>query len=391
MLSSLTYLFNSSFVNCENVMKINITVGKVPIKSGFTPPSKGRVKQDTMLSNPNHDWSQQMRRGPRDMGFNKSYFTLGGIQSCPYSFFRNDKLDTEIDNIKYWNPGKYNMPKGESIIGRKGEGSKDWDSTDYNMKMVHEAKRFIRLHKKKKPNDPFFAYVALGGVHLPHSPPREYSDGSPIAGVYPTPHMDLLGEMDKVIGSLMTYLKRTGLFGDTIVIFTSDNGGLGDKGEGESEQNGHVSNGPLRGHKGTIYEGGHNVPMTIRWKDHLPKGQTRSHLIGINDLYSTICDLAGVQVPPGQAQDSVSFAEYIFDESNVNGLREYLGTWRHNSKKGLLSHALRKNKWKLIHFPQTDEFELYDLENDKSESKNLASSNSQLVQEMYQYLKSIGP
>ena len=108
---------------------------------------------------------------------------------------------------------------------------------------------------------------------------------------------------------------------DTILIFTSDNGGLSNIATSSETIAGHVSNGPLRGHKADIFEGGHRVPMIIKWKGHIDKGQSRSHMVGLNDLYATLCDLVGIEVPVGQAQDSVtSFADYIYDGNNTDGL-----------------------------------------------------------------------
>mmetsp|Transcript_23261 Transcript_23261/g.28576 ORF Transcript_23261/g.28576 Transcript_23261/m.28576 type:complete len:555 (+) Transcript_23261:54-1718(+) len=359
--------------------------GVVPTKEGFNPSGQtGNSK--TMLTNKNNDWSKQLGKGPKHVGFNKSYFSIEGIQRFPYVFFRNDLLETKVEDVKFWNGGTYNMTKGESKIIQAGEGAKSWDSTAYNMKLVTETKRFIKIHKKKKPQDPFFAYVALGSVHRPHSPPRTYFDGTPIAGKYPTPHMDVLGEMDRVVGSLFRYVKKKGLLDNTIIIFASDNGGYH---ETVSEQHGHHTNGPLRGHKGMIYEGGHRIPMMIQWENHIPKGETRSQLVGLNDLYATLCDIAGINVPSGQAEDSVSFADHLFDQSNTDGLREYLGTWQF--KDALVSQAIRKNNMKLIHNYQNDTFELYDLEDDLLETNNIASDNPALVDEMFNQLQTISP
>lgn len=74
------------------------------------------------------------------------------------------------------------------------------DSSAYNMLLAKEVKKFIRTNVRKTANKPFFAYVALGAAHIPHTPPIQYLDGSPVANVYPTRHMDILGEMDKVVG-----------------------------------------------------------------------------------------------------------------------------------------------------------------------------------------------
>ncbi len=96
----------------------------------------------------------------------------------------------------------------------------------YNQILVKETQQFIENHIYERPNDPFFAYVGLGSVHLPHSPPYTYTDGSPIKGVYPSAHMDVLYELDKVVGSLVSTIEDNSLTKDTVIIFTSDNGGL---------------------------------------------------------------------------------------------------------------------------------------------------------------------
>ena len=99
-------------------------------------------------------------------------------------------------------------------------------STAYNQVVVNETLEFIENHVENSPHQPFFAYAALGAVHLPHSPPDRYLDGSLIKGMYPTPHMDLLLEVDMAVGSLVNAIEAKGIASDTIIIFTSDNGGL---------------------------------------------------------------------------------------------------------------------------------------------------------------------
>ena len=103
-------------------------------------------------------------------------------------------------------------------------------------------------------------------------------------------------------------IEDKGLAKDTIVIFTSDNGGL-------KNTAGSLEEGPLRGKKGSIYEGGHRVPLLMRYDGNCPAGEMRDALVGLNDVYSTICDFVGINVPKGSAQDSVSFAQYIGNSS----------------------------------------------------------------------------
>ena len=137
---------------------------------GKVQPS-GVVDKNRHISSPYHDWNFPIEEGPQDVGFVSSYFTPQGIQDAPYAFFRDGFLDMELGTEKYWKKGYHNMQHGVSIIRNEGEGSSDWDSTAYNMILVNETEKFIDDHINDRPSDPFFAYVATGSVHLPHSPP----------------------------------------------------------------------------------------------------------------------------------------------------------------------------------------------------------------------------
>ena len=302
---------------------------------------------------------------------------------------RNGKfLDDDLQNVTFWEKGTYVTPKGESETLKSGDGAVDWDSTQYNMILVKKTKSFINFHLKKMPDKPFFTYVALGSVHVPHTPANEYLDGTPLNGQYPSKHMDVLNEMDKVIGSLVDHLKSHGVLDYTIIVFASDNGGLTGK---KVNEYGHLSNGPLRGRKGSIWEGGHTIPMILRWDNGLvPKGEKRSRLVGLSDLFTTLTDMVGIEKPSSQAVDSVSFANYLFNETNQNGLREYLGIWQVKGNIPRLS-ALRKGSMKLVYNHTTKSSKLYDLSQDQSEEKDISAQNEVLVNEMKQTLRQIGP
>ena len=257
------------------------------------------------------------------------------------------------------------------------------------MILVNKTNTFINKHLEKMPDKPFFTYVALGSVHVPHTPANEYSDGTLLKGQYQTGHMDVLNEMDKVVGSLVDHLKSQGVLNNTIIVFASDNGGLG--GDISSEEYGHVSNGPLRGYKGMIYEGGHTIPMIFRWDNGLvPKEEKRSRLVGLSDLFATLTDMVGIQKPGSQAIDSISFANYLFDETNQYGLREHFGIWRAYSHIQQFS-ALRKGSMKLVYNHESRMSELYDLSKDQSEQTDISAQNEVLVNEMKQILRQIGP
>ena len=363
-----------------------VNQGKVPTADDFTT-RKFYARKDTLINATGHDWTRPMEEGPWDIGFETSYITAGGIQSPPYAFIRNNTLDVPLGDIIKWHEGDYKMPRGLSSIKSQGEGSKDWDSTSYNMILVNETNAFLDENKEK--DDPFFAYVALGAVHLPNTPPDHFSDGSKVAGEYGTPHMDVLLEMDKVVGALVQSLRDREMLEDTIIIFTSDNGGLNQ--ETRSDVYGHYSNGPLRGAKGEVYEGGIRVPLTFRWDNGLiPKGETRSKLIGLNDLYKTICGLVGVEPPENQAVDSINFSKYVLNENKKAGLRKFQGAWMYKSSR-LVSETMRFREMKLVRSYQNNTFELYNLTADISETRDISEDNVALVNKIYQKLRADGP
>lgn len=294
---------------------------------GFAVPTEGKMNKTHILSDPGHDWSRQLVQGPQEVGFNHSVITTAGIQSHPYSFFRDGYLTTEPSDVKFWESGFYNTANGGSVINYRseGEGDKHWDSSAYNMILVNETTQFIDSHLENRLNaeDPFFSYVALGSVHSPHSPPYFY-EGEQIAGAHETKHLDLLKEMDLVVGSLVSVLEDRNLAKNTIIIFSSDNGGIP-----TSEYTGHRSSGILRGHKATIYEGGHRVPLIMQYPGHFPSGEEREHTVALNDIYATLCDLIDVDIPYLSAVDSVSFAEYAYSNNQTGNLRDQVATWNY--------------------------------------------------------------
>mmetsp|Transcript_4094 Transcript_4094/g.7290 ORF Transcript_4094/g.7290 Transcript_4094/m.7290 type:complete len:259 (+) Transcript_4094:249-1025(+) len=194
----------------------------------------------------------------------------------------------------------------------------------------------------------------------------------------------MLSVMDKAVGSIVSMIEQNGLANDTIIIFTSDNGGIGlDNGGQCGGENGS----PLRGHKGAIWEGGHSVPLIIRHDGKFPTGETRDALVGLSDIYATICELVGIEVPVGSALDSVSFADYITTPEAKQFLRKYFGIYqlqRGKQKQKKWAFAIRGHKVKLVHHPHNNTFEMYDLERDISENNDII--HEQWAQKMFNTL-----
>lgn len=178
-----------------------------------------KINRTHVLSAKGHDWSQPLIGGAQDIGFDDSFISPEGIQRNPYAFLHNGHIQMNMSNITFWRGGNYNMPFGTSMILDQGggEGDPNWDSTAYNQILVNKTIHFVDSHLKKNANtsddepEPMFMYVALGSVHVPHSPPTSYRNGVPVDGEYPTRHMDLLLEMDLTVGSLVSMIEERGL------------------------------------------------------------------------------------------------------------------------------------------------------------------------------------
>ena len=175
-------------------------------------------------------------------------------------------------------------------------------------------------------------------------------------------------------------LKERNLLKDTIVIFTSDNGGLRGAYTEDVEQYGHYPNGKLAGSKSQIWEGGHRVPLIMRYQGNplFPSGETRDKVVGLNDIYATLCDIVGVRKARKSGVDSVSFAEYLLSNDEADFPREYLATWTHgNVCSPKYGKAIRKGKYKLIKVAPgrlcVEKTMLFDLSVDISEQNDISS------------------
>jgi arylsulfatase len=252
--------------------------------------------------------------------------------------------------------------------------------------IAKEALEFINDNKDK----PFFLYLPFTIPHVSLQVPQDSLDEylelgwpeTPYAGGHYTGHdtpracyAAMITRMDKNVGRVMALIKQLDLDDDTIVMFTSDNGTTYCCGV---DYNFFESVKPLRGLKGSLYEGGVRVPLIARWPGKIKPGTTSNHLSAFWDMMPTLCDLVGVKAP--ENTDGISFLPELLGKSNQQ--HEYL-FWEIGSKM-----AARKGKWKAVwtdvKTQPTPTIALYDLDADISESTNVASSNSSVVSEMEQ-------
>lgn len=224
---------------------------------------------------------------------------------------------------------------------------------------VQESIRFIRADLNK----PFFLYLAHMYVHLPIYVKHEFLEKSK-NGLYGA----AVESIDWATSVIMDELKSLGLDENTIVIFTSDNGSLGNvlpPVGGRQELIG-GSNLPLRGAKGTTWEGGQRVPAIVRWKGKLDPGRVCDELLTAMDFYPTLANLCGAKVPQDRTIDGLD-AQAVWFDAQEKSQHEHFVYYRGNRLE-----AIRDRKYKL-HFAKgkQDLFELYNIVNDVSETTNL--------------------
>jgi uncharacterized sulfatase len=236
--------------------------------------------------------------------------------------------------------------------------------------LTEQAIAFITAHKDR----PFLLQVSHAAVHIPLSTTPEllakYEAKPPMPGYTSLPaYAGLLEELDQSVGQIVRAMDEAGLSEKTLILFLSDNGGL------EHEQNGRLvtSNKPLRGEKGTLYEGGIRIPAIARWPGRITKGSV-CHTPAITmDVYPTCVELAAATMPANQACDGVSLVPLFASPAgslNRKTLYWHLPHYHHSTP----ASAIRQGNWKLIEFYETGTIELYDLSHDVSEANNLAET-----------------
>lgn len=223
---------------------------------------------------------------------------------------------------------------------------------------VEECIRFIRENQQR----PFFLYLAHMHVHVPHYAPQSFIRKSR-NGRYGA----AVACVDWAAGTIMHELDRLGLADDTVVVFTSDNGSRV-QGEGGS-------NGVLRGHKGTTWEGGQRVPCIVRWPGHIKAGISSDKLVTAMDLYPTFAEMAGVALPDDRTIDGRNILPLLMDGEADSPHAAFF------YYSGDTLEAVRDARWKLHFRKGREAFSgLYDLREDPSESTNAIDEHPEVVE-----------
>jgi arylsulfatase A len=266
-------------------------------------------------------------------------------------------------------------------------GRKDWwrnnepkmeqgYSTDL---IIDHSVDFIKAHQK----EPFFLYVSHLSIHFPWQGPddaphrkegKDYADDK--WGIIPdknnvSPHVKAMIEsIDEGVGKILQTLKNLNFEERTLVIFTSDNGGYTHYADSHFNIS---SNGPLRGQKTEVYEGGHRVPFIAYWSGKIKPGTQSDEIVMTMDMFPTFTELAEANLPEGNQLDGISIRSHLLKNK---ALPERVVCWKIDDEG-----AIRKGNWKLCLINDNPP-ELYDLANDIGERNNLATNNPELVKQL---------
>ena len=238
---------------------------------------------------------------------------------------------------------------------------------DNQPRMIAKAVEWIGKRDAEKP---FFLYFPMCPPHTPVAPAPDFvgKSGARDEVKNEKGYGDWVYQGDHMLGQLLDALERKGLAENTLVIATADNGAAGRQ---------YV---PLRASKASIYEGGHRVPFVVRWPGKIKPGSISNETICLNDLMATSAEIIGAKLTDNAGEDSVSILPALTGTAR-KPLRE---ATIHQSSKGDL--AIRQGQWKLI-FLKSGERELYDLQADLGETKNLADTNPEVVDHLTTLMK----
>lgn len=255
-------------------------------------------------------WQEPLRPGPQDLGFDY-YFGMPVVNSAPpYVYVENDQIvgsnpDDPLvflgRNAKAATPITSIPPAAAQRSANQFGGAREAHAlfNDYQVGTTM-AKKSVEWINQRKGN-PFFLYLATTNIHHPFTPAKRFQ-GTSQCGLYG----DFIHELDWIVGEILACLEDNGLSDNTLVIFTSDNGGMFNRGGQAAFEAGHRQNGDLLGFKFGVWEGGHRVPLIVRWPGKVKAGTTSNELIGNVDMLATFAALTGQKLDKTQQADSVN-------------------------------------------------------------------------------------
>jgi arylsulfatase A len=339
------------------------------------------------------DFEKPIARGPLTAGFDEYFGISASLDMVPYTFIRQNKV-VAIPTVNKAFPMMLGKPKHAT---RRGPAAEDFEAHDVLPSLTREAISFIARHAPAaKQGQPFFLYLPLASPHTPIAATPDWQGRSDI-----NPYADFVMQTDAAIGSVLAALTEQEVDQQTLVIVTSDNGCSPEADFAALGKLGHNPNHLFRGHKADLYEGGHHIPFLARWPGRIPAGSRSDRVICLVDLMATFAQIIGAKLPANAGEDSASMLDAWqppLPNAPPPATREAIV---HHSVNG--SFAIRQKNWKLLLTGDSGGWsdpkpgskaaqnqppvQLFDLNTDPSEQKNLQADHPELVERMTKLLE----
>jgi len=351
------------------------------------------------------DWNAEVKPGPLEIGFDYAFImpATGDRVPCVYVEDRRvvglDPKDPirvsykekigdeptgrdhpELLKLKATHGHDMTIIRGISRIGWMSGGKAAlWVDEDMADTYAKKSIAFIERNQKK----PFFLYLATHNIHVPRVPHPRFK-GTSQAGT----RGDVIHELDDTVGAVLKTLDRLEIARNTLVFFSSDNGGKNDDGYEDYDHSDHKMNGVLRATKGTLFEGGNRVPFIARWPVKIKARSRCDELISLVDMPATFAALTGVALPADATPDSFNVLPALLGQPHAKPARDSF-VMHIGGTKG--PFAVRQGPWKFVPVtprnPRTGiggepNDMLFNLADDLAESKDLAAEHPHKVKDL---------
>lgn len=297
---------------------------------------------------------------PNNRGF-KNYY--GFLEA--FSYF----IDPDLPSVESWQFDEFSEKhiwkqerSGYSAIQRNGV------TIDENVHLTDAFAReaTARIRESASSGEPFFLYVPFSAPHTPFQALTEYTARfSHVEDPRKRIYYAMIAQLDDAVGRILAGLESAAVAEDTIVIFSSDNGG--------ATYTGATGNDPLRGGKMSHFEGGLSVPLMIKWPGQIPSGRRETRPVIQLDLFSTLLDSASIPLPIDRVIDGIN----ILKPESSEALSSRPLFWRSD-----YNHIVQRGNWKLLMNEKDGSVRLYNLAADREENHNLAVEKPELVDEL---------
>jgi len=327
----------------------------------------------------NVDWSKPVRHGPPSLGFDYSYIIPASLDMDPYCWLEDERA---VETATGHTPGSKRRWDGGGGFWRAGPIAPSFDFYEVLPTITTKSVEFV---KRQKTRNPFFLYVPLTAPHTPWMPTKEFRGRTEVDW-----YGDFVAQVDAAIGQIIKAVDDAGFRDNTLVIVTSDNGSHWPV--EQIKKFGHRANGPWRGQKSDIHEAGHRVPFLCRWPGRIEPGTQSRQTICLTDLLATFAAVVGEALPADTGQDSYDILPAMLNPGLEKPIRE---ATVHHSGNGMF--AIRQGPWKLIQGlgsggftapqriepkPGGPQGQLYNLEQDPGEQKNLWTERPEIVERL---------